>query len=100
LDGFLGVESTSAGVTSAEGLRQREAGRAPFQLRSGILFTTDENHGKPQSGQEQPQDHSLRRLACLLREYLDWPTGQQIAPVTQVTSVSPRSAQVPPQLPY
>jgi hypothetical protein len=39
------------GITSAEGLRDEEAGRAPFQLCPGIRLTTEEKHGKPQSGQ-------------------------------------------------
>jgi hypothetical protein len=41
----------------------------------------------------------LRRLGCLLRDSLGWPAGHQITPVSQVTSVSPRSAQVPSELP-
>jgi hypothetical protein len=57
---FLGVEPRSVGVvlaeglcdfggiTSAEGLRDGEAGRAPFQLYPGIHLTTEEKHGKPQ----------------------------------------------------
>jgi hypothetical protein len=49
---------------------------------------------------EKPGDCSLRRLGCLLRDCLGWPAGRQITPVTQVISVSPRSAQVPSMLPY
>jgi hypothetical protein len=49
---------------------------------------------------ELPGDCSLHRLGCLLRDCLGWPAGRQIAPVSQVTSVGPRSAQVPSELPY
>jgi hypothetical protein len=64
---FLGVEPRSVGValaeglcdlwgiTSAEGLRDGEAGCAPFQLCPGIRLTTEEKHGKPQSGQPSGQ---------------------------------------------
>jgi hypothetical protein len=31
---------------------------------------------------------------------LSWPAGRQIDPVCQVTSLSPRSAELPPELPY
>jgi hypothetical protein len=59
---FLGVEPRSVGValaedlcdlggiTSAEGLRDGEVGRAPFQPCRGIRLTTEEKHGRPQSG--------------------------------------------------
>jgi hypothetical protein len=86
---FLGAEPRSVGValaeglcdlggggiTSAERLRDGEAGRATFQLCPGICLTTEEKHGKPQS--EQPQDCSLRRLGCLLRDSLGWPAGRR-----------------------
>jgi hypothetical protein len=74
---FLGVEPKSVGVALAEGLRDGEAGRAPFQLCPGIRLTTQEKHGKPQSG--QPQDCSLRRLGALSTHRLDRPAALQSA---------------------
>jgi hypothetical protein len=68
---FLGVEPRNVGVafaeglwdlvgiTSAEGLRDGEADSAPFQLCPGIRLTTEEKHGKTQSG--GPSSH---RTAC------------------------------------
>jgi hypothetical protein len=59
---FLGVEPRNVGVASAEGLcdleaitwaeglRDGETGSAPFQLCPGIRLTTEEKHGRPQSG--------------------------------------------------
>jgi hypothetical protein len=37
-------------TTSAEGPRDGEAGHARLQLYPGICLTTEEEHGKPQSG--------------------------------------------------
>jgi hypothetical protein len=48
---------------------------------------------------ERPQDYSSRRLGCLLRDSLGWPAGRRFTSVTRLTSVSPRPAQVPPELP-
>jgi hypothetical protein len=59
---FLGVEPRSdrvvlaeglcdlGGITSAEGLRDGEAGRTLCSLCPGIRLTTVEKHGKPHSG--------------------------------------------------
>jgi hypothetical protein len=72
---FLGVEPRShaialaeglcdfGGITSAEGLRDGEAGHAPFQLCPGIRLTTEEKHEKPQSG--QPSSQGTARCADL-----------------------------------
>jgi hypothetical protein len=73
---FLGVGPRSVGVAlseglcdwgwgiiSAEGLRDGEAGRAPFQLCPGIRLTTEEKQGKPQSG--QPSSPGTARCADL-----------------------------------
>jgi hypothetical protein len=38
---------------------------------------------------EQPQDYSLRRLGCLLRDSLGWPAVRQFTSVSRETSVSP-----------
>jgi hypothetical protein len=46
----------------------------------------------------RPQDYSLRRLGCLLRDSFGWPGGRQLTSVTRVTSVSPLSAQMPSEL--
>jgi hypothetical protein len=77
---YLGVEPRSVGVAFAEGLCDLGGG--------GIR------------ADELPGDCSLRPLGCLLRDCLSWPAGRQITPVSQVTSVGPRSAQVPSKLPY
>jgi hypothetical protein len=37
-------------ITSFEDLCDREVGRAPFELYLGVCLTTEEKHGKPQSG--------------------------------------------------
>jgi hypothetical protein len=75
LDGFLGVEPRNVGValteglwdlrgiTSAEGLRDGEAGRAPFALCPHIHLTTEEKHGKPHSG--RPSSHRTAHCAGL-----------------------------------
>jgi hypothetical protein len=111
---FLGVEPRSVrvvlaeglcdlggGITSAEGLRDGEAGRAPFLI---MPWHSPYNLGKAQKtsvrAAKQPGDCSLCRLGCLFRDCLGWPAGRQITPVSQVTSVSPRSAQKPSELPY
>jgi hypothetical protein len=92
--------SVLGGTTSVECLRDGEAGRTPFELCPDIRPTTEEKHGKPQSG--QPSSHrSTRcgRLGSLLWDSLGWPAGRRFTSVTRVTSVSPRSAQVPPDMP-
>jgi hypothetical protein len=73
------------GITSAEGLHDGEAGHAPFQLSPGIRLTTEEKHGKPQSG--QPSSHrttrcanlavfeGLPRLACWTSVHPSYPGG-------------------------
>jgi hypothetical protein len=110
---FLGVEPRIVGVvlaeglcdlggiTSAEGLRDGEAGRAPLLI---MPWHSPCNLGQARKASvraaEQPQDYSLCRLGCLLRDSLGLPAGRQITPVSQVTSLSPRSAQVPFELPY
>jgi len=49
-DGYLRFEPRS-GLALAEGLHDRVwAGRAPIHLHPGICLTTEEKHGKPQSG--------------------------------------------------
>jgi hypothetical protein len=78
---FLGVEPRNVGVvlaeglcdlggiTSAEGLRDGEAGRAPFfSLCPGIRLTTEEKHGKPQSG--QPSSHRTARCVATRLNYI------------------------------
>jgi hypothetical protein len=47
-----------------EGLRDGEAGSAPFRLSLGIRLTTEEKHGKPQSG--QPSSHRTTRCVDLV----------------------------------
>jgi hypothetical protein len=76
-----------------------EAGRAPFQLCPGIRLTTEEKHGKSQSG--QPSSHRAARCAkmAVLRDGLGWRARRRLTSVTRVTSFSPRSAQVPHGLP-
>jgi hypothetical protein len=71
----------------------------PFSITPGIRLETEEKHGIPVRAADQPQDYLLRGLPCLLRESLGWLAGHRFTYVTPVTSVSPRSAQVPPQLP-
>jgi hypothetical protein len=51
------------GITSAEGLRDGEAGRAPFELCPGIRLTTEEKHEEPQSG--LPSSHRTTRCTDL-----------------------------------
>jgi hypothetical protein len=74
---FLGVETRSVGVasaeglcdlggrgiSSAEGLRDGEADRAPCRLCPGIRLTTEEKHGKPRS--LQPSSHRTTSCADL-----------------------------------
>jgi hypothetical protein len=95
---FLGVEHRNVrfvlaeglcdlgGITSAEGLRDGEAGHAPFLL---MPLYPPYNGGKARKtlirAAEQPGDCLLRRLGCLLRDCLGWPAGRQITPVSQVT---------------
>jgi hypothetical protein len=108
--GFLGVEHRSVrivlaeglcdlgGSTSAEGLR--EVGRAPFLI---MPWHSPYDWGKaPKTcqGSRAATGLLLRRLGCISRDCLGWPAGRQITPFSQVTSVSPRSAQVPSELPY
>jgi hypothetical protein len=89
------------GITSAEGIRDGETGRAPFLI---MPWHSPYNWGKGRntsvSSAGQHRDCSLRRLGCLLRDCLGWPAGRQITPVSRLTSVSPRSAQLPSELPY
>jgi hypothetical protein len=88
------------GITSAEDFRDGEAGRAPFIV---MPWHSPYNIGKARKtsvrAAEQPGDCLLRRLGCLSRDYLSWPARRQITPVTKLTSVSPRAAQVPSELP-
>jgi hypothetical protein len=60
---FLGVEPRSVGVVLTEGLRDGEAGRAPFLIMPWHSLTTEEKHGKPQSG--QPSSPGTARCADL-----------------------------------
>jgi hypothetical protein len=43
------------GISSTEGLRDGETGRAPFLIMACIRLKTEKKHGKPQSGQPSSQ---------------------------------------------
>jgi hypothetical protein len=73
--GFLGAERTNAGIALVYGLCDLErsgdhfgwgsswlgkAGRATFELYPGICLTTEEKHGKPQSGRPSQVQNTLR----------------------------------------
>jgi hypothetical protein len=75
---FLGVEPRSVGVVLAEGLCDLGGGGGSLRLKAtvmgwravplfslypGIRLTTEEKHGKPQSG--QPRSHRTARCADL-----------------------------------
>jgi hypothetical protein len=56
------------------------AGCTPFELYSGICPSTEDNHGKPQSGSRVVGPYPLRRL---FSSNLGWPAEHQSASVTR-----------------
>jgi hypothetical protein len=109
---FLGVEHGSVRFDLAECLCDLEGslrmkasvmGRRAVPLISlcpGIRLTTKEKRGKPESRQPNSPGLFVAPNWQYLWDCIGWPAGRQITPVSQVTSVSPRSAQVPSELPY
>jgi hypothetical protein len=71
------VPVTWRGAILAEGLHDWETRAEPLvQLYPGIFLTTEETHGKPQSGNQLALDttsQSLHRQGRLFMGSLDWP---------------------------